>query len=131
MDLTALRSELTTGHPDTGAYSGDDTTAAGELNALNRTKPRISVTGSEVLNAIDQTEFLAKTEAERQRVWNILHLGTLNPFGMEAILLVGIFGGGSATITALAEIRLEDISRAEELGLEKVNGGHVQRARAG
>ena len=36
MDLTALAAELVSGHPDTGAYSTDDATAAGELNALNR-----------------------------------------------------------------------------------------------
>lgn len=131
MNLAALKAELTTGHPETGAYSGNATAAAGELNALNRTTPRVAVTGSDVLNAIDKAEFLAKTAEDRQLVWNVLHLGEINPWGVEADLLVGIFGAGSATITALVEIRLEDISRAEELGFGEVAPGHVQRARAG
>lgn len=130
MDLGALKAELTTGHPDTGAYSGDATAAAAELNAENRTGNRESVSGSEVLNAIDEPEFLALTDAQRQRVWNLLHLGTLDPWGMEAKLLLGIFGAGSATIAALTVVRVEPISRAQELGLGEVTAGHVQRARA-
>lgn len=131
MDLAALKAELTTGHPDTGAYSGDATAAAAELNAENRQRLRESVTGSAVLNAIDKAEFLSKTAEQRQRVWNLLHLGTLDPFGIEADLLIDIFGAGSATITALALIRVEPISRAEERGFGEVTAGHVQRARAG
>ncbi len=131
MDLAALKAELTTGHPVTGAYSGDATAAAAELNLENREQPRFEVTGSEVLNAIDQTEFLAKTAEQQGRVWDILHLGILDPWGMEADLLVDIFGVGSATIIALAAVRVEAISRAQELGFEVVAPGHVQRARAG
>lgn len=36
IDLNALKTELTAGHPTTGAYNVDDTLAAGELNAINR-----------------------------------------------------------------------------------------------
>jgi hypothetical protein len=131
MDLAALKAELDGGHPDTGAYSADVTTAAEELNALNRERGKAFLSGSEVLNAIDKVEFLAKTDAQQQRVWNLLHLGTLDPFGLEADLLLDIFGGGSATITALAALRVVAISRAEELGFPPVRAGDVQRARAG
>jgi len=37
MNLAALKTELLAGHPDTGPYNADDTLAAGELNAVNRT----------------------------------------------------------------------------------------------
>ena len=37
MDYIALKAELDLGHPDTGAYNVDNTLAAGELNAVNRT----------------------------------------------------------------------------------------------
>lgn len=131
MDLAALKSELLAGHPDTGPYSGNSSAAAAELNVENRTRNRERVTGSEVLNAVDQAEFLAATDAQRTRVWNLVHLGTLNPWGIEADLLLDIFGAGSATITALAAIRVEPTSRASELGFETVEAGHVQRARAG
>jgi hypothetical protein len=130
MDLAELQAELAAGHPVTGPYSPHPTEAAAQLNAINRTRPRTAVTGSEVLNAIDKSEFLAQTEAERARVWNILHLGTLDPWGLEAELLVDIFGAGSATITALAALRTLAISRGTELGFGGVTPGHVERARA-
>jgi hypothetical protein len=130
MDLAALKAELIAGHPDTGAYNVGDRTAAAELNVENRSRAKNTLTGSEVLNAIDPPEFRALIETEQQTVWNILHLGTLNPWGTEATLFVSIFGDPSTTITALKAIRLDWISRAEELGFGTVNAGHVERARA-
>lgn len=131
MDLTALKAELLAGHPGTGPYDADDATAAGEMNAVNRTLPKASLTGSEVLNAVDTAEFAAlATDADRQIVWNIVHLGTVNPFGIEATLFTGLFGAGSATITALAAARQRPVSRAVELGLGTVKHGHVETARA-
>jgi hypothetical protein len=61
-------------------------------------------------------------------VWNILHLGNINPFGIEADLMQDIFGA-STTITALQAARKENISRAEELGLGVVGAGQVEEAR--
>ena len=129
MDIAALKAELISGHPGTGAYNADDALAADELNAVNRTRPLSSMTGSEVINAVDATEWAALTDAQQQKVWDIVHLGEVNPFGVEATLLIGVFGGGSDTITALAAARLEDISRAVELGFGRIRTGDVQRAR--
>ncbi len=39
MDLTALKTELDAGHPETGAYSATDSIAADEINAINRDAP--------------------------------------------------------------------------------------------
>ena len=129
MDYVALKAELTD-DPLVRGYAGmSDEEAAADLNTEYRTRNKDTMTGSEILQAIDQTEFLAKTEAQQQRVWDLLHLGTLNPFGVESDLFVGIFGGGSATITALAAARVGVISRATELGLRYVRAGYVQRAR--
>lgn len=129
MDIDALKAELLTGHPDTGAYDADDAVAAGQLNAVNRTRNKPSLTGSEVLNAVDKTEFNALVAASKQLVWDILHLGELNPFGVEADLMTDMFGGGSTTIAALVVLRVEDVSRAVEIGLGVVKVGHVQMAR--
>jgi len=63
-------------------------------------------------------------------VWNLMHLGELNPFGVEAGLMVDVFGAGSDTITTLSTLRKEAISRATELGLGYVKPGHVEKARA-
>lgn len=129
MDIDALKAELT-GDPLTRGYAGmTDAQAATNLNAVNRTRNKTSLTGSQVLNAVDKTEFNALVAANKQLVWDILHLGDLNPFGIEADLMTDVFGGGSTTIAALAVLRVEAISRAVELGLGVVKVGHVQMAR--
>ena len=129
MDYVALKAELVAGHPVTGAYSADNAAAAGQLNVVNRTRPKATMTGSEILQAINKTEFTALTVVNKQLVWDLLHLGTLNPFGVEAALFVDAFGGGSATIAALAAARVDAVSRAEELGLGLVYPGDVENAR--
>ncbi len=129
MDIQALKAELLAGHPDMGAYDADDAVAAGQLNAVNRTKDRASMTGSEILNALDKTEYLALSDADKARVWQVCHLGTVNPFGAEADIFIAVFGPESASIMALKEARKDNVSRAVELGLGLVYPGHVENAR--
>ena len=107
-----------------------DAEAADDLNDLRLTRDRISMSASEVLNAVDTTEFNALDAAGKQMVWDVLHIGEINPFGVEAALFVSVFGGTSASITALKAARVAPISRAQELGLGVVKVGHVQAARA-
>ena len=130
MDYAILKAELLEGHPDTGAYEADDAIAAEQLNTVNRSRDKTSMTGSEILNAIDKAEYLALSEADKDRTWKLLHLGTLNPFGVEAELIANIFGGGSATVAALKAACKEDISRANERGFGTIYEGHIQQARA-
>jgi hypothetical protein len=131
MDLVALKAELTAGQPGSGAYDADDATAAAQLNVVNRTLPRASLTGSEVLNAVDTTEWLALDDARRQQVWDIVHLGTVNPFGVEATLMTAIFPAAeSPTIAALAEARQRPVSRGVERGFGFVGHADVEDARA-
>ena len=129
MDIDALRTELVAGHPDTGAYNVDAEIAAGELNAVNRTTNKTSMSGSEIINAVDKAEFIALTNAAEAQFWNVVHLGDLNPFGIEADLLIDIFGGGSTTIIALQALRKNSVSRAVEIGLGGVRVGHELEAR--
>ena len=129
MDYVALKAELTA-DPLSRGYSGmSDSAAAADLNTVYRTRPKDTMTGSEILQAINKTEFTALTAANKQLVWDLLHLGTLNPFGVEAALFVDAFGGGSATIAALAAARVDDVSRGEELGLGTVYPGDIENAR--
>ncbi len=129
INIEALSAELIAGHPDTGDYDADDSVATGQLNAVNRVLNKSSMTASEVYNAINVTEWLVLTDAQRQEVWDILHLGTINPFGLEETRFVSIFGGGASTITALAAARKTDVSRAVELGLGVIGSNHVELAR--
>ncbi len=124
----ALRDELAA-DPLARGYSGmSDQAAADDLNTAYRTRNRTSMTVSEVLNAVDSTEFGALSDANETKFWRLMAIGDLNPFGVEATLLTGMFGAGSATILALQAARLEPISRAQELGV-RVGPGLVAEAR--
>ena len=129
-DLQALRAELDAGHPVTGAYSLDAATAADEINVVNRTTNRTSMSASEVLNAVVVSEYVALTDAHEAAFWNLMGIGDLNPFGVESTLLISWFGAGSETITALAALRKTDVSRAQELGFGIIYAGTVLEARA-
>ena len=129
MDIEALKVELAGEHPVTGHYDADNAVAADKLNAVNCSRNKSSMMGSEVLNALDKAEFLALTDANKQKVWDVLHLGDINPFGVEADIFVAVFGGDSASIIALQAARKDDVSRAVELGLGFVFPGHVENAR--
>ncbi len=129
MDIAALSAELIAGHPDTGPYDADAEVATDQLNLVNRTTNKDTMTASEVYNAINSTQWVALTDAARQEVWDILHFGEINPFGFEQTRFVAIFGGGSATINALAASRVNNVSRAVELGLGLIKVGYVEQAR--
>jgi len=122
--VKAKDAELRAAHPD-----WTDQQVCDWMNAETVSRNKSSLTGSEALNAIDKAEFISKTAEEKELVWNILHLGMLNPFGIEAALLVDIFGAQSVTITALKVLRVELISWAESEGLETIFIGTVQQAR--
>jgi len=129
MDIIRLKTEIDA-DPLTRGYAGmTDAQVKADGHTKYRTRNKTSLTGSEVLNAIDKTEFNSKTDAQKQQVWDLVHLGSLNPFGIEASLMVDIFGGGSVTIVALQALRVESISRWEELSLGNVREGHIQKVR--
>lgn len=130
MNINDLKTELDS-DPLTRAYSGmSDVNVAADMNSKYRLRNRTSMSGTEVLNALDKAEYLALTDAEKQRLWAVLHLGTINPFGVEADIIVDIFLGGAASVISLQAARQEAISRGVELGLGEVKAGHVQMARA-
>ena len=85
--------------------------------------------GIDEIFSIDSSEYVALDASQKEEVWNILHLGEINPFGFEATRFTAIFGGGSVTISSLASLRITAVSRAGELGLGFVFAGHVQNAR--
>lgn len=129
-DYATLKSEIAN-DPLARGYSGMTNAAiAASLNTANRTRNRASMTASDVFNAINITEFNALSAANKQTVWDTLHLGTLNPFGVEATIFTNIFGAGSQTVTVLANLRRESISRAQELGLDVASEGLVAEAKA-
>ena len=117
MDIEKLKTELAGVHPDTGAYDADDQLAADELNAVNRVLNKSSLTASEVFNAFVKADYEGLAAADQDRIWNILSMGILNPFGLEADVIADIFGNPSTTLTSLKAIRITNVSRAVEIGI--------------
>jgi len=130
MNIAILKAELLAGHPSTGNYNADPVLAAAEINLANIDRNRASMTGSEILNAVDAGEWGTRDATQKQTVWDVVHLGTINPFGVEATLITTAFSdAGGATIAALQAARKEKISQATALGLGNVRPGDIQKAR--
>ena len=105
MDLVALAAELAAGHPVTGAYDADDALAAGELNAVNRTRSRDTVSGSEILNATDDAEFIALTDVEQGKWLDLCGVESIDTAsGVAKALEADLYGGGTTTRTSLAAV---------------------------
>ena len=75
---------------------------------------------------------MALLASEREEIWDILHMGDpLNPFGREATRFIAIFGGGSTTIIALQALRVDNISRLQQIGIGGTVTQHqINRARS-
>jgi len=129
--IEILTTEIT-GDPLTRGYAGmSDQAVADDLNTVYRSQNRTSMTASEVYNAVNAGEWAALSAADKEEVWNVVHLGTINPFGREATVFTSIFGGGSTTIGALAAARVESVSRGTELGVGVVGEGDIWDVRNG
>ncbi len=114
-----------------------DQQAADDLNTVYRTRNRSSMSGDEIFQATVPGEFNALDTGsgntpDTQGHWlSFCGRETVDPFATANVQFVQwIFGGGSATVTALQAARVENVSRAQELGLDGVHGGHVRTARA-
>jgi len=130
MDYAKLKAEITN-DPLALGYSGKtDEQVCALINAKTRSKHVELLQPTQILNAVVYAEWTAKTATQQQMIWNLLGMGALNPWGIEATIFTSVFGAGSATITALAAMRVQTISRAEELGIETVYAGHIAEARA-
>lgn len=136
-DLQALRVELDAGHPDTGAYSVDDATAAVEINVVNRTLDRSNVPAAEILAAVVPGHYLtvfgAAGDETHRRYWeDMMNAGGTVDLDHANIrtALTTIFAGQTETLTALSALQTQAVSRAAELGLGNVRAGTVAQARS-
>ncbi len=123
-----LRDELLNDPLSRGYSTMTDKAAANDLKTEYRTRNRTSMTASEIFNSINKVEFDALSNANEALIWNVLHLGEINPFGLEAAVFTSVFSSGGPTLTALNSDRKEPISRAVELGI-RVGEGLVAVAR--
>ena len=119
-------------------YSGmTDQQAADDLNTSYRTRNRTSMTGDEIAQAADPTEFdglengAANNTTDDQGHWLVLCArASIDPFATANVqLVISIFGGGSTSVANLNAARVESITRAVELGLGEVKSRNVGYAR--
>ena len=137
--MTVLADELAN-DPLGRGYNGPGTANAGpgpmsdkecadDLNTAYRETVRDVVTPSEVLNTLDMNEYRTLDAAAVDEYWRLLSIREINPFGIEADFLEGIFGDRSLTFVAFEALRKTPMTRGQELGLGRVKTGDVQGAR--
>ena len=131
MDLAVLKTELTD-DPLTRGYSGmSDEAAAADLLTAYRTRNMTSMSGDVIFQQTDSAEFAALTDIKKQLWMAFCGRDSINPVHAANVAFVQwVFGVGSDTVSSLAAARVENITRAAELGLGAVRAGDVQRARA-
>ena len=111
------------------------TTDQAVLDWLNETVSRnkTSLSGDELFNAADTTEQDALTDAQKSQWLSLCARSDLNPFGgANVALVVQIFGGGSATVTTLNALRVEQVDRVTNAGISRKYLGlsHINSLRA-
>ena len=121
--MADLKTELTD-DPLTRGYAGmTDQEAADELNTSYRTRNRATMSGDEVAQQADPTEFNALDDgsvnntADVKGHWLILCAReSIDPFATaNAQLVIAIFGAASTSVANLQAVRVESITRAQEL----------------
>lgn len=127
----SLKDEITT-DPLGRGYSGmTDQQVADSLNAVDRSATYSVITGAQIFNATDDAEYGALTDAQKAS-WDALcaisEIDTAS--GVAKAREAELFGPGTQTRSNLQALRSYSMSRAQELGLGKVNEGDVKHARA-
>lgn len=94
------------------------------INAVNRSRDRVSMSGREVAAEIVDAEYDPLSAVVKAHVLALVAGDDLDPFGFAADRIKEIFPG-SVTLANLAVARVELISRAQELGFGRVKGSQI------
>jgi len=129
MNKQLFKQEIETDPLDRGYASMSSVEVADDLNTAYREKNIQIMTASQILNATEKSEYDGLNTGEKDAYWNLLHMGELNPWGVEASIMVDLFGSGSQTIQTLGVQRKVPCSRAEELGLGTIRWRDVAKIR--
>jgi hypothetical protein len=131
VDYVAIKSELDV-DPEGLGYTGDAQGDTDLMNAVNIVRVKALLSGADVFAATVDTEFDALTDAQRNEWLSICAIESLAPENGKpaASTVIRLFGGGSATVIALAALRNETVSRGTVLGFGGLVIGDIQNARA-
>ena len=106
-----------------------DEEVATDMNIKNRTRIRASMSGDEIFQQTDKTEFSALTSDMKQLWVSFCARDVIDPGAAANVDFVRFIFGSGATFNALKAARTETISLGVELGYGRVRTGHVQEAR--
>lgn len=132
MDYARLKAEIAADPVALGYAGKTDQQIADLLNSLTtgRTIQRSVIPAHEILEATVPADWATLTAAEKQRYQTITGAGQVNLRGANTRLaLAAMFGAGTQTRANLIALQSVTISRAEELGLGRVEPGHTGKAR--
>ena len=131
MDYPALKAEIE-GDPLTRGYAAmTDQEIADDMNTVYRTRNRVSATGKEIKDQIQTADWASRTDAQKSQLLALFARDDLDPFGIDADIFIEAMSGHTGTTVAdLNAWRVEDISRAEEIGCAGVNVAAIVSARA-
>ena len=94
MAIYQLKQEIDNDPLGRGYAGMTDQQVAASLNASDRNVNKSLMEATEVLNAVDVTEWGALLPTQQDLFLKLLAIGRLNPFGVEAPLVRNIFGAG-------------------------------------
>ena len=127
-DFVKLKAVLDGDVPTFGALNDAD--AATELNASDKSHNLPAMTGKQVKDLIDVSEWNARADAEKQLVLTMCGRDDLDPFGIDAQIFQDAMAGATATLAALNSARTITTSTAFINGLGTVSPIDVTYARA-
>lgn len=131
MSLKILSLEISNDPLSRGYAEMTDQQIVESLMIKNRSVNKTALKNTEILEAIETSALLALTGDQATRVWGVLGMDSVNPFGNAAKIFIDAFGNPSNTLNALASLRTETISRAKELGINSLSAQIVANAKAG
>jgi len=115
--MIKLRNEIANDPLGRGYDSMTDAEIVASLNFKNIPRNKTIMTGKEVFAAQNNADYNALSDAKKQQWISLTSHDEIDPFGAAEQIAIDIWGGASATITALKAARKTLISQSEALGL--------------
>ncbi len=118
--MSALKDELANDPLGRDYASMSDEELVADLNTPRIPRNRTSMSGREIAAAIDNGEYDALRDVQKSQILALIASNDIDPFGFTANVVKNIFGAG-VTLTNLAAVRVEMISRTTEIGAGQVS----------
>lgn len=130
VNIKTLAAELSNDPLGVGYVAMTDEQALHSITAKTRQKNKSEIAGAEIIEMVDLSEYDMLSAQKKQLFWDLVHAGTVDPFGNAYTLMNDAFGPSSATMAKFNSGKIKLISRADELGLRgRLRVGYIAAAR--